>query len=283
MNKFENKEEDTNVTSCKVSDETDSKTFVQRVKLALKYAFVDMMQDIGKWLLMGLVIAGLITVFVPESFFALFADKPLLSMLLVLAFAIPMYLCATGSIPIAVALMLKGLSPGTALVLLMALPVTAFAAENENTEVVTDDGGESQHQHELKFDTKVPYGNNSVLCYCNQNTRYGTKHKVSIAEYEAGNYPKTDEWMYSSFWYKDFDGMAMKTMIRQLISKWGVMSVEMQDAIAQDIVNDRENGGDNADFNYVADAVVDAPVVDVETGEVKAESEDQTAISMDDL
>lgn len=115
------------------------------------------------------------------------------------------------------------------------------------------------------------------------NTRYGTKHKVSFAEYEAGNYPKTDEWMYSSFWYKDFDGMAMKTMIRQLISKWGVMSVEMQDAIAQDIVNDRENGGDNADFNYVADAVVDAPVVDVETGEVKAESEDQTAISMDDL
>ena len=115
------------------------------------------------------------------------------------------------------------------------------------------------------------------------NTRYGTKHKVSFAEYEAGNYPKTDEWMYSSFWYKDFDGMAMKTMIRQLISKWGVMSVEMQDAIAQDIVNDRENGGDNADFNYVADAVVDAPVVDAETGEVKAESEDQTAISMDDL
>ena len=128
VNKFENKEEDTNVTSCKVSDETDSKTFVQRVKLALKYAFVDMMQDIGKWLLMGLVIAGLITVFVPESFFALFADKPLLSMLLVLAFAIPMYLCATGSIPIAVALMLKGLSPGTALVLLMAGPAVNVAS-----------------------------------------------------------------------------------------------------------------------------------------------------------
>lgn len=114
-------------------------------------------------------------------------------------------------------------------------------------------------------------------------TKFGNKHKVSFAEYEAGNYPKTDEWMYSSFWYKDFDGMAQKTMLRQLISKWGVMSVEMQDAISQDIQNDRENGGDNADFSYVSDAVTaDAPVVDVQTGEVKKEGE-QTAISMDDL
>lgn len=109
-------------------------------------------------------------------------------------------------------------------------------------------------------------------------TRYGNKHKVSFAEYEAGNCPKTDEWMYSSFWYKDFDGMAQKTMLRQLISKWGVMSVEMQDAISQDIQNDRENGGDNADFDYVADSLtVEPPVVDVQTGEV------QETISMDDL
>lgn len=103
-------------------------SFVQKMKTALHYAFVEMMQDIGKWLVMGLVVAGLITVFVPDSFFATFADKPLLSMLLVLAFAIPMYLCATGSIPIAVALMLKGLSPGTALVLLMAGPAVNVAS-----------------------------------------------------------------------------------------------------------------------------------------------------------
>ena len=80
----------------------------------LKYAFFDMMQDIGKWLVIGLVVAGLITVFVPDTFFATFQGNTLLSIALVLAFAIPMYLCATGSIPIAVALMLKGLSPGGA-------------------------------------------------------------------------------------------------------------------------------------------------------------------------
>lgn len=103
-------------------------TFGQRVKSALHYAFVEMMQDIGRWLVLGLVVAGLITVLVPDSFFALFADNTLLSILLVLAFAVPMYLCATGSIPIAIALMLKGLSPGAALVLLMAGPAVNAAS-----------------------------------------------------------------------------------------------------------------------------------------------------------
>jgi recombination protein RecT len=58
--------------------------------------------------------------------------------------------------------------------------------------------------------------------------------KVSFADFEAGKYPKEDEWKYSSFWYKDFDGMAFKTMLRQLISKWGIMSIEMQNAFAND-------------------------------------------------
>lgn len=103
-------------------------TFMEKITSALKYAFVDMMQDIGKWLVVGLVVAGLITVFIPESFFEIFADNSLLSMLLVLLLAIPMYLCATGSIPIAVALMLKGLTPGTAFVLLMAGPAVNTAS-----------------------------------------------------------------------------------------------------------------------------------------------------------
>ncbi len=95
---------------------------------ALRYGYIDMMQDIGRWLLMGLVVAGIITVAVPDGFFASFAHRPLLGMLLVLVCAIPMYLCATGSIPIAVALMLKGMTPGAALVLLMAGPAVNVAS-----------------------------------------------------------------------------------------------------------------------------------------------------------
>lgn len=103
-------------------------SFGAKVVEVFRYAYIEMMQDIGRWLIVGLVVAGLITVFVPQSFFALFSDNSLLSMLIVLVFAIPMYLCATGSIPIAVALMMKGLSPGTALVLLMAGPAVNSAS-----------------------------------------------------------------------------------------------------------------------------------------------------------
>lgn len=98
------------------------------LKEALRFAFVDMMQDIGKWLVIGLVVAGLITVFVPDAVFEVFKDNSLSSMLLVLCIAIPMYLCATGSIPIAVALMMKGLTPGAGLVLLMAGPACNMAS-----------------------------------------------------------------------------------------------------------------------------------------------------------
>ena len=58
----------------------------------------------------------------------------------------------------------------------------------------------------------------------------GKYPKVSFADYESGNFDPNTAWLYSSFWYKDFDGMAFKTMLRNLISKWGIMSVELQSA-----------------------------------------------------
>lgn len=62
----------------------------------------------------------------------------------------------------------------------------------------------------------------------------GKWHRVSYSDYVAHNYNKKDEWMYSSFWYKDFDAMAYKTMLRQLISKWGIMSIDMVTAFEAD-------------------------------------------------
>jgi len=80
----------------------------------------------------------------------------------------------------------------------------------------------------------------------------GNYTKVSFADYEAGNFPAKDAWLYSSFWYKDFDAMAHKTMLRQLISKWGIMSIDLQTA-------------------FEADTQADMAVVDPSTGEVLAE------------
>ena len=77
---------------------------------------------------------------------------------------------------------------------------------------------------------------------CTIKTRYGEKKKVSYADFVAGNYDPKDAWMYSSFWYKDFDGMAYKTMLRQLISKWGIMSIDMVSALDSDMAVINEDG-----------------------------------------
>ena len=125
VNRFDN---DDNRGVYTIANTQKSKSFVRKCLGALKYGFIDMLQDIGKWIVIGLIVAGLITVLVPDNFFTAFNDKPIVNMLIVMLFSVPMYLCATGSIPIAAALMLKGLSPGAALVLLMAGPATNTAA-----------------------------------------------------------------------------------------------------------------------------------------------------------
>ncbi len=92
-----------------------------------RYAFYEFLMDIAKWLLIGLAVAALIALILPDSFFTTYLHNELLSMLVVLAASVPIYVCATGSIPIAAVLMMKGLSPGAALVFLMAGPATNTA------------------------------------------------------------------------------------------------------------------------------------------------------------
>ncbi|MCF0202397.1 MAG: SO_0444 family Cu/Zn efflux transporter, partial [Bacteroidaceae bacterium] len=121
-------EEHSHNCGCTAHSHHSHNTFAARIREAFRYGFVEMMEDIGKWLVVGLVVAGLITVLVPDSWFAVFKGNTLLSMILVLCISVPMYICATGSIPIAVALMLKGLTPGAALVLLMAGPACNVAS-----------------------------------------------------------------------------------------------------------------------------------------------------------
>ena len=125
---FEPADESASACTVDAADEDAPKSFMQKCTDALRYGFIDLVGSIGGWLIAGLIIAALITVYVPADFFAVIGDKPLLSMLAVLVVAIPMYVCATGSIPIALSLIMKGLSPGTALVLLMAGPAANFAS-----------------------------------------------------------------------------------------------------------------------------------------------------------
>ena len=71
--------------------------------------------------------------------------------------------------------------------------------------------------------------------------------KESYEKLLNGEIPESDLWKYSSFWYKDFDGMAFKTMLRQLISKWGIMSIDLQNAFERDMAEIKEDGT----FNYI--------------------------------
>lgn len=68
---------------------------------------------------------------------------------------------------------------------------------------------------------------------------------AAMKQIEDGQIPEADMWKYSSFWYKNFDEMAKKTMLRQLISRWGIMSIEMQQGFVQDsnIIQMGDNGG----------------------------------------
>ncbi|MBR4916263.1 MAG: SO_0444 family Cu/Zn efflux transporter [Fibrobacter sp.] len=102
--------------------------FAHKVKETLEYGFVNMVGDVSKWLTIGLLLGALIAAFVPDDFFLFLHEYPLLCMLVVLVLAMPMYTCATGSIPLALALVAKGITPGAALVLLMAGPATSIAS-----------------------------------------------------------------------------------------------------------------------------------------------------------
>ncbi len=100
-------------------------------KLALytmfKYAFVDFLQDISKWLIIGLLLAAFISVLIPDDFFSSYIGNDFIGMLVILVASIPLYICATSSVPVAAILMMKGISPGAALVFLMAGPATNAA------------------------------------------------------------------------------------------------------------------------------------------------------------
>jgi uncharacterized membrane protein YraQ (UPF0718 family)/copper chaperone CopZ len=111
----------------RITESFDTRKPKNKIFEIFKYGFVDFLQDIAKWLVIGLFIAALISVLIPEHFFEQYRGNELFNMLIAIAIAGPLYVCATGSVPIAAALMMKGLSPGAALVFLMVGPATNAA------------------------------------------------------------------------------------------------------------------------------------------------------------
>ena len=109
---------------CLPEDHRSHHSFSEKLGAGLAYALNDLWNDIAVWFLMGILLAGLITVLVPADVLIRYLGGGLPAMLIMLAAGIPLYICATASTPIAAALILKGVSPGAALVFLLVGPAT---------------------------------------------------------------------------------------------------------------------------------------------------------------
>ncbi len=111
-----------------IEEDQDSSENKNKFLTGFKHAFVVLPRDIGTAMLVGLLIAAIISVAVPDDFFAEKIGTGIGAMILMMLVGIPVYVCATASVPVAVALIAKGLTPGAALVFLMTGPATNAAA-----------------------------------------------------------------------------------------------------------------------------------------------------------
>ncbi|TYT74277.1 permease [Desulfobotulus mexicanus] len=114
--------------SCCSGSTGSSPSFFQRFQAGMAFAFGDLFKDIALWFMVGVLIAGAIAVFITPEMITFWLGSPLVAMLVMVAIAVPLYVCATASTPIAAALVLKGLNPGAALVFLLAGPAVNAAS-----------------------------------------------------------------------------------------------------------------------------------------------------------
>jgi len=113
-----------NQSSCCFSPTDEKKSFLQLIKDALSYAFGTLLSDIASPLFIGLLLGALITIAIPNNLSSLLLEYSWISYIIVIVIAVPMYVCATASLPIAAGLILAGVSPGAAFVFLSAGPAT---------------------------------------------------------------------------------------------------------------------------------------------------------------
>ena len=103
-------------TDCSPKKHKQHHSFVEKLQAGLRFAATDVWGDLAGWFFTGILLAGLISALVPSQFFVRYLGGSFSSMLIMLALGIPLYICATASTPVAAAFILKGVSPGAALV-----------------------------------------------------------------------------------------------------------------------------------------------------------------------
>lgn len=144
--------------------------------------------------------------------------------------------------------------------------------ERESRETI---GYYAMFEYTSGFRKAIYWPKSKMLCHADRFSKAFSKE--SYKKLLSGQIPEKDMWKYSSFWYKDFDAMAYKTMLRQLISKWGVMSVDLQKAYEADEALIKEDG--TAEYIDVNESPAKSSSETASTSEIASESE---AIQSDD-
>lgn len=151
--------------------------------------------------------------------------------------------------------------------------------ESLEVELIEDDeirenlntvGYYAMFEHLNGFKKAIYWTKKKMLIHANKyskafdlNATQGKYPKQSYQDFADGKVSSKDLWQYSSFWYSDFDGMAFKTMLRQLISKWGIMSIDFQKAFEND--NEGMNNSENISVNESLFVTDNKPIQDTET------------------
>ena len=128
VNVFDKEKEDKEQKPQECTEECCYGNQDKKIVRGLKYGFVTLPRDIGRAMLVGLIIAAVISALVPAGYFAEHLGTGIFAMVVMMFLGIPVYVCATASVPVAAALILKGLTPGAAIVFLMTGPATNAAS-----------------------------------------------------------------------------------------------------------------------------------------------------------
>ena len=121
---------------CAPEDHKNHHTLGRKLWSGVQYAFFDLYRELSGWIVVGFIVAGAITLWLPPDLTGRYLGGGLVTMLFMLAVGIPTYICATASTPVAAALIMKGVSPGAALVFLLAGPATNLASLTVLTQVL---------------------------------------------------------------------------------------------------------------------------------------------------
>ena len=147
--------------------------------------------------------------------------------------------------------------------------------DDEVREETATIGYYAMFEYQNGFRKTMYWSKKKMLAHANKYSQ--AFNSESYKNLQDGKVPQSELWKYSSFWYKDFDGMAYKTMLRQLISKWGIMSIEMQEAYTKDMATIKENGDyeyvDNIETSYeeTSNFVEEEPVIEPPVASVQEE------------